>query len=511
MILEELEIIIKANIEQAMGELRRISKAIKEVSEQSIVPLEKATKQFNNTVSQSMGNAVAKVNNLRSAIKSTTAEQELLIRKMEFYEGLIDEATKEGKAFNSHEVLQYRVELEKLQNKFASVSNEGTKTGNQIDKSMKNAGKSIKKFGLLLLGARSVFLLFRSGIQMALQSNEQLRAQSEMTSQLLGQLFVPAIKLALNAVQYLLIGMALLVEMFTGYNAIAEMTNATLKKMGKEATKTKRSLLGMDEITNLEQQEDTGLASGLTAQQDAMTEFANKVKQVKELFDKWNVQAIVNKLKELGKWLWENKEAVLIFMGALTLLFTGAKLGTILTGIKSLSSALGLLAGALVVGGIIYGLNEIIKAAEKAEKATRATLEHLEKLGLIQEEIVNDIIQQNKEGELTKEQKKDILSRMMRLTDEAKEEWKTLQYQRAELLKNYGVIAQFLPQWKLIGGQIEAIEKNELPLLEKGIRELTKGDWEVQLELMVEDKNISEKIKNTVTKAMAGIGNVFKL
>lgn len=509
MILEELEIVIKANIEQAMSELRRISKAIKDVSEQSIVPLEKATKQFNTTVSQSMGVAVARVNNLRSAIKSTTAEQEMLIRKMEFYEGLIDEATRDGKAFNSQEVLEYRVELEKLQNKFTSLSNEGTKTGNQIDKSMKSAGKSIKKLGLLLLGARSVFLLFRRGIQMALQSNDQLRTQSEMTSQLLGQMFVPAVQLALNAVQYLLIGMALLIEMFTGYNAIAEMTNATLKKMGKEATKTKRSLLGMDEITNLEQ-EDTGLASGISAQQDAMEEFAKKVEQVKKLFDEWNIQGLVDKLKDLGKWIWENKEAVLLFGGVLTALFIGAKLGALLTGIGALSTGLGILVGILAAIAIVHYIGLAVKGYDETKKALEAVEKHLKNISILRDETLTNIQKRFLLGEMTNEEIVKTVDNMMKIKKASAEEYNILLNQYKQKTKELGVMFLMSKEADVMRQQMSEIEKESKQLVDT-LEMMTGKAWEIKLNADINGTEMQTKINNIVTKAMSGVNSVFKL
>jgi len=231
--------------------------------------------------------------------------------------------------FGNKEAIRLQAEIEKLENKLKSLQSNGSKNSQTLEQSFKQLWSSIKKGTLLLVGARSAFLLLRQGMQSAIQANENLQSQQNITSNAIGQIFVPAMKMAQDAIQYTVIGIALLIKMFTGYDALAKVTTANINKATEAAKRFNKQLTSQDEITNLNN-ENTGLgiSTGLAADLNALEEFNKKVAQVQELFDKLNVQSFVDKLKEIWDWVNKNREKLIILGTTLGIVFGASKIAT---------------------------------------------------------------------------------------------------------------------------------------------------------------------------------------
>lgn len=498
--LEELEIVIKANIEQAMSKLREVSNAVREVAQKGVMSVQQTAPAIQQTVN--------KVNGIKKALVETTAQQEMLNRKMDYYRGLIDEAMADGQRFDSHEVLGYRVELEKLTKQYNALGTQSKITGSSVSTSMKKGVSSLKRFGLALFSIRGIYSAISRVVSQFKATDESLRASMDLTINAMGQALAPAIRAVTDVLQYLVIGFALLIKMFTGFDALAKVTT---KKINDAASATKdlnKELLGLDEITNLSGQQ-TGVGGlDLTADFKALEEFNKKIADVQKLFEDWNIQGLVDNLKTLGKWIWDNKEAVILFGGTFLLWFSGAKLASMIGGIGSLRTALGLLVGALAVASIVDSILKIKDALDDSNRAAEALIKHMETLGILQQEVIDDIIERNRLGEMTPEQIKASVDRMKDLKKQAEDELKILKDQKLNLWAQYGIIALFTPQWKQVEDEINFITTKELPNLDKGINELLK-DKSFKITTTLDTAQMPNQLKQALKTALSGVSSVF--
>lgn len=370
MTVEELEIIIKANIKDALKGIKEVTEAVRQCVADSIKPIQQISQQTKQVVSSNANNIKnmkQQMNSYLDTTKSTTAQEELLIKKIQEKYSLLQKLQntkpvqlEDGRiATTNQKQLEVRAEIEKLENQLHKLQGTTEKTTEKSKFSFEKLWSSLKKGTLLLLGARSAFLLLRAGMQSAVQADEALQAQQSITSNAIGQLFVPAMKVALDAVQYLVIGIALLIKMFTGYDALAKVTTKNIQKTAGETKKLNKELTAMDEITNLNG-ESTGLgvASGLQADLNALDEFNKKIEEVQKLFDSWGIQKIVDKLKGLWEWIKDNKDMLIQLGIEMATIFGIAKIGEWVMNLKKLKTNISNVS--TTAGGLSFVLENLL-------------------------------------------------------------------------------------------------------------------------------------------------------
>lgn len=499
MTVEELEIIIKANIKDAIKNIKEVTNAVKQCVSDSIAPIKQIseqTKQVISANSNNIRNMNQKMNSYLNVTKSTSAQEELLIKKIREKYNLLQKLQNtqpiqlsDGRiATTSQKQLEVRAEIEKLESQLHKLQGTTEKTTEKSKNSFNNLWSSVKKGTLLLLGARSAFLLLREGMQSALQADESLQSQQEVTSNAIGQLFVPAMKVALDTVQYLVIGIALLIKMFTGYDALAKVTTRNIQQATKETKKFNKELTTMDEITNLnDESTGLGISSGLQSDLNALEEFNKKVEEVQKLFNNWGIQNIVDKLKDLWNWIVENKNALILL---------GATLGTVFA-ISKISSWLG-------------NINQLIGGNGKGLIGFHSILSTIATIGIISvgvsllytgmtgRDIINDINEiRTNAKELEDSSKKLAESRLFYLnkTLEVLQEGNLSEEQRNTLLKNaeeeFGKLKQSMEE----GVVFTEEQKNQIQEYYDILKDIDGYKANAEIEATV-DAVMSQKSKN---------------
>jgi len=345
MTVEELQIVIKANVEDALRGIKTVTDAVKQATQQSIAPMQKITaqaKQIGSQTAVAMQQAKSSIKGLGSAISSTTAQQQLLLNKINDLKATLSFADQDPKLFSKTEILQMRAEVEKLEKQLYKMQNTSNNTGNNLSKAFENGAKSVKRFLFNMFSVGSIFALVARSMRSFLDTNDEASASYELITNVLGQMLAPAMGIILNLVQYLAIGIALLIKMFTGFDVLAKVTTKNIKNATSATKKLNKELTAMDEITNLSGQ-DAGLSglSGIQADLTALEKFQEKIGQVQKLFEDWNIQGIVDKLKEMADWLWENKEVIGLVGTSLGLTFGAIKIAGIVDNIKTLIGVAG--------------------------------------------------------------------------------------------------------------------------------------------------------------------------
>lgn len=279
-------------------------------------------------------------------------------------------------------------ELKSLKNELKGVTEETKKTSIKME-SVFNP-KNARKFLLSLFSIRTVWSLISRASNTAISENDKLNQSISLTNSLLGNILLPVVEKVVNVAQYGAIAIAKIIQMFTGYNAIAKATTNSLKKVSSASKDVNKNLAGFDTLTNLSS--NTNLASGIKDGILALNDFQDKVKQVDEIFKKYEDEIkIVTELLGIAFGVGMVKKIA----GVLGIAGTATGVGA--TGLLGVLNVVGLLAAAAIVipiaikgidkvqqelGGLKEQLDEAVKSTQNINKETDITADKLEQMAL---------------------------------------------------------------------------------------------------------------------------------
>ncbi len=252
------------------------------------------------------------------------------------------------------DIMWYRTELEKAQNRLIDLVNkqrELTKevsntakeskkmTLQSIASSMKDAVKSAKLFTMALIGARSVYFAIRKSMTTYLSQNEELQNKLNACYYAIGSLFAPALEWIVN----LFVKLIGYVNVFLRALGLAGINMSNFGKStastASSAKEMKKSLGGFDELNNIGSDTSSGGTGGTGGIDNP---FENQ-----DLDTGW-----VEKIKAFGEWCKEN-----IALIAGLILGVAAAIIAVKAGCDAIQ-ALGI---GLVVGGIVIAIVKLIE------------------------------------------------------------------------------------------------------------------------------------------------------
>lgn len=137
---------------------------------------------------------------------------------------------------------------------FKGVSNIFKNATNSISKGMDKNVNKLKKFALGLIGVRTVMSLLTKSVNSYLSFDSDLQDSLTNSWNMLGSLLAPAIELVANLFSTATNYIYRFVQGLTGIDLVARANAKALEKQAKatqKAAAAQRSLLSMDEITNL--------------------------------------------------------------------------------------------------------------------------------------------------------------------------------------------------------------------------------------------------------------------
>lgn len=214
-----------------------------------------------------------------------------------------------------------------------------TSSGGGLSNMFSKATKSLKRFALSLFGIRSIFSMISRATRAYLGENEKLSNKLNSVWAGLGSLLSPIIDYLSTLFLKLLGYINEFTKALWGFDFIAKANANTLKNYNKQLQKTQKSLAGIDELNNLNQ--DTGSTS------------SPNLIEIPPLN-----QDIVNGLKDMAHWLEENWDWIVKVGEALAITFGVVKVAEVLGGISSLMGGAGSgLIGLATIGTIVIGVN----------------------------------------------------------------------------------------------------------------------------------------------------------
>jgi uncharacterized protein YoxC len=347
----------------------------------------------------------------------------------------------------------------------------------------KNVGRFI--FNMFALG--SVLALVARAGRSVMESDESYRASTELTANALGQILAPAMKTIVNLTQYAVIGIAELVRLFTGYNALAKVTTKNIQNASKATKELNKQIYSFDEITKAGNEKALNL--GLEADLKALDDFQSKVKDVRN-------------------WLEENKDWLEKVGVTLLTVFGGVKLSQVLGGVSSLVGTAGTgmavgtglagLAGLLVylasiavITIAIYGANEVNSILDSITNQSRGLTEQTKQM-------TEEYRKLYEQGKLTDNQYKTYVNSIKGLIDSNNEEIKSAREKQTWWGELTGANKRYVDQIN------EAKKRNDL--LNQSMKELTGKPYTVQLKTEVETTRFKNFFANVKIYA-SSLGN----
>lgn len=290
MTIEELEIIIKANITDAMDGIKQITNEVKNAVSKSTEPMKQLSNRTKGLASQSassMSQMKSQMKGYSSSINQTVKQQDYLKSKLA---DLKDQLKLADIGYEVGDTKKIESEIEKVENKLRKLEGQGKKSGgtignifNFIKDKVKSVGShilslsgkiknlvshsknlsknfsntfnsgigSIKKFALSLIGIRAGFSLINKAVSSYLSYDTQLSNSIKNCWNVLGSLLAPILERIINLFSIAVSYVNSFVKALTGIDLVARANTKSLNNQAKASKNANHQLSGIDDLNNL--------------------------------------------------------------------------------------------------------------------------------------------------------------------------------------------------------------------------------------------------------------------
>lgn len=345
MTIEELEIIIRANITDAMSGIKKITDEVKSAVAKSVEPMKQLTTQAKDMASKSASSVSQMKSQMKgysSSIQETAKQQEYLKTKIEELKHSLAQA---DLGFEVGDTLKIEADIEKLENKLkklqAQGQNTGKETGSAFDKiknkiktakeqvsglnnkmrivlsgskslgknfaNVFNSGiKSIKRFALELLSIRTAFGIISKAMQSYLSYDTQLSDSIQNCWNVLGSLLAPVLEVVVSLFSKAVSYVNAFVQALTGINLVARANSKAIDSQAKSTKKLSDTQSSLDEFHTINSDSDSNSSGGNN--NNLITTEDVDLSKIDFLFD-WidKAKQLLSTLFEPLKQAWENK------------------------------------------------------------------------------------------------------------------------------------------------------------------------------------------------------------
>lgn len=318
--------------------------------------------------------------------KKFDAQIKALERKVNDVKATLKMAEEDKTLFSTREIEEMEAETEKLDNQIENLKNKSKKTSDNFSKGFDKGIKSLKRFALSLFSVGSIYAAVSKASSAYLSQNEELSNKLKSVWVGLGSIIGPAIEYVSNA---LLKGLGYLnefIKALTGVDFIAKANAKALEKQAKSQQKLNQATQDYDfDVIRKQQTNDNSISTN--------TGTPSGFIEIPELNQK-----VVDKLKDLAKWLRENKELIEEVGVAIGLVFGTIAISKLLKNISTLmgSEAAGTglagLAGLLQVLAAVVSIVIIIKNFKKIKEDLEGLIEDKNKLSGMRESVLDERI-----------------------------------------------------------------------------------------------------------------------
>jgi phage-related protein len=290
MTVEELEIIIKANISDAVSGIKQITNEVKNAVSKSVEPMKKLTEQAKNMASNSSSSVSQmkkKMKDYGKSINETSKQEEYLKSKIA---DLKEQLNMADNGFEVGDTMKIEAEIEKLENRLRKLEEQSGETGEKtssifekIKEKIKHASnnvssfksklknlltnskdlgksfsntfnngiKSIKKFALSLLSVRTAFSMISKAMSSYLSYDTQLSDSIQNCWNVLGSLLAPILERLVSMFATLVAYVNAFVKSLSGIDLVARANAKALNKQASASKNASKQLSSLDDLNNL--------------------------------------------------------------------------------------------------------------------------------------------------------------------------------------------------------------------------------------------------------------------
>lgn len=258
-----------------------------------------------------------------------------------------------------------------FKNKTTSAFTNASQMADTFGKSVKRGIKTMARYTLAIFGARGAFTAVRQVVNSYLADNEALQNSIAGIKGAFGELLGPAIEKVINLFKIAMSYVFAFIKALTGVDYVARWNAKALAKQTKatkDLAKAQRQTAAFDEQNKLSDTSSSsgGASGGASGLLDLPT-------LSDEALDK--IQKYADKLKEVWKWVKDNKEELIAMAGAVAIAFAIGSIVNWVNAVGGISAALGIIkghlatmlpfittiGGALLIGGGVFLIVDAIK------------------------------------------------------------------------------------------------------------------------------------------------------
>ncbi len=320
----------------------------------------------------------------------------------------------------SKQILREQAQLEKLENQYNKLQMKQEETSAGLTKGMEKGIKSFKRFGFALFGIHSIWRMVSRASSAYLQQDTETANKIRTAWVGLGAFLAPALEkisvLTIKAVKYLNV----FITALTGVDFLSRAIAKSMNKLTGSANKANKALAPFDELSNIAEDNADSTADWVEAFNSIeinpkIAETIEKIgkflrpvyKMVKNIFDNWD----------------KYEEYILAVGGALTAVFIGSKIATILTNIGLVATSLGglLTLATITVTLAIVGWKEVKTRANEVKESLQGVVDTEKDLTQKEKDLAEVTLKKAKANELSNDQLKYSIDYHLRLIEKNQE------------------------------------------------------------------------------------------
>lgn len=189
---------------------------------------------------------------------------------------------------------QYEILTEKLRKLVAKKQElESTNLNNflndikDVDKNTKNVIKNISKWGLALLGIRTIYGFIRNAVNQVAQEDQTMQNQIQYINYAIGTALKPVLEFILNVVYKIVSGIGGIIKLLTGVNIFSKATANNFAKANKSAGGLRKTLAGFDEMNVINESGGVGLLGNIDSQLKGIKDLSAEADSMATKIKRW--------------------------------------------------------------------------------------------------------------------------------------------------------------------------------------------------------------------------------
>lgn len=158
---------------------------------------------------------------------------------------------------------------------------------NNIGKSTSKVIKNISKWGLALLGIRSIYGFIRNAVNQVAQEDQTMQNQIQYINYAIGTALKPVLEFILNVVYKIVSGIGGIIKLLTGINIFSKATANNFAKANKSAGSLRKTLAGFDEMNVINESGGVGLLGDINSQLEGVKDLSAEADSMATKIKRW--------------------------------------------------------------------------------------------------------------------------------------------------------------------------------------------------------------------------------